>query len=127
MSDNSETQINFGAIECDARVIIEGRRMLGYSRATAALRAGVSVSVVERIERGVPVYAESVEAVANALNLALGTITRNSIPTPSVIMTADRFPKKTSLLRFTLFSMKRIGGILGLGRSLVRLNPVPWR
>ena len=61
-------------MRCDGDKVVRAREAQGLSREDVARRAGVSNSVVERMERGVSVNDESVQAVAAALGIVFDAL-----------------------------------------------------
>ena len=64
------------------------RGMLGWKKGTLASFAGVSLSTVERIERGEPVSAECLDKVASALGQPA------AFTEPRVPLTAEEYREK---------------------------------
>jgi ribosome-binding protein aMBF1 (putative translation factor) len=58
-------------MRCNGPMVERARRFQGLSREDVAHAAGVSVSVVERMERGRPVFDDSVMVVAAVLQISL--------------------------------------------------------
>ena len=61
-------------MRCDGLKVTVVREALRLSRAETACLAGVSISVIERMECGAPVYDESVAAVAVVLGMQVPAV-----------------------------------------------------
>jgi ribosome-binding protein aMBF1 (putative translation factor) len=63
-------------MRCEGSKVVQAREALGLSREAVAHTAGVSRSVIERMEGGAQVFDDSVRVVAEVLGLSFVELTQ---------------------------------------------------